>query len=145
MTHRAFKRKVLAYITQGDRLLVFRQPDYLSWGIQVPGGSIEPGEDHDAAVIREVEEETGLRNVEISAYLGSLFTARPEHMRELHCYHLTVTQPVPEQWRHYELHSTSRVGPIAFDFFWVPIDRPGVKLYRGHEMISYLQQPIFVG
>ena len=47
MTNRAFKRKVLAYITQGDRLLVFRQPDYLSWGVQVPGGSIEPGEDHD--------------------------------------------------------------------------------------------------
>jgi 8-oxo-dGTP pyrophosphatase MutT (NUDIX family) len=144
MTHRAFKRKVLAYITQGDRLLVFRQPDYLSWGIQVPGGGIEPGEDHDLAVLREVFEETGLREVAIVSYLGSLFTARPEHMRELHCYHLAVTQPTPERWRHYEMHSTSRVGPIAFDFFWVPIQNPGITLYRGHEMISRLPQPILI-
>lgn len=142
MTHRAFKRKVLAYITQGDRLLVFRQPDYPTWGIQVPGGSIEPGEDYDFAVLREVFEETGLKDVAIVSYLGSLFTARPEHMRELHCYHLTVTQPTRDQWRHYEMHSTSRVGPIAFDFFWVPVQNPGITLYRGHEMISRLAQPI---
>lgn len=144
MSNRAFKRKVLAYITQGDRLLVFRQPDYPTWGVQVPGGSIEPGENYDLAVLREVFEETGLRDVKIVSYLGSLFTARPEHMRELHCYHLATTTPIDEQWRHYEMHSTSRVGPIAFDFFWVPIKNPGVTLYRGHEMLSLLPQPILI-
>ena len=144
MSQLSFKRKVLAYITQGDRLLVFRQPDYPTWGTQVPGGSIETGENYQDAVIREVFEETGLKDVRVVSYLGSLFTARPEHMRELHCYHLTLTQPAPETWRHYELHSTSRVGPIAFDFFWVPMRSKSFRLYRGHEMIDRLQQPILL-
>ncbi len=144
MTSLSFKRKVLAYITDGDRLLVFRQPDYPTWGTQVPGGSIEAGENYETAVIREVLEETGLEDVRMVSYLGSMFTARPDHMRELHCYHLMLAKPAPETWRHYELHSTSRVGPIAFDFFWMPMGNPNFRLYRGHEMISRLQQPILV-
>jgi len=47
------KYKVAAYITQADWLLVFSEPAYPAAGIQIPGGSIEPGEDPDRAMLRE--------------------------------------------------------------------------------------------
>ena len=42
-------QKVYAYITRGDRLLVFRHPYVPEAGIQVPGGSVESDEDADDA------------------------------------------------------------------------------------------------
>ena len=48
-------------------LLVFKHP---TAGIQIPAGTVEAGEDLETAVKREVYEETGLRSVEIEAYLG---------------------------------------------------------------------------
>lgn len=41
------KYKVAAYITQANWLLVFSEPDYPAAGIQIPGGTVEPGEPHD--------------------------------------------------------------------------------------------------
>ena len=38
------KQKVLAYIIQDDRLLVFRHTQFPEAGIQVPGGTVEQGE-----------------------------------------------------------------------------------------------------
>lgn len=64
--------KVAALITHGTgasrRLLVFEHP---SGGIQVPAGSVEPGEDPAAAVLREVHEESGLTTAQIVRALGS--------------------------------------------------------------------------
>lgn len=56
----AYKDKVLAYITHGNRLLVFRHPHAPEAGIQVPAGTVEEGEDPGTAVLREAAEETGL-------------------------------------------------------------------------------------
>ena len=44
------KQKALVYITWGDKLLVFSHPDFPEAGIQVPAGTIEPGEEPGAAV-----------------------------------------------------------------------------------------------
>jgi 8-oxo-dGTP pyrophosphatase MutT (NUDIX family) len=65
--------KVTAFVTRGDgterELLVFRHP---SAGIQLPAGTVEPGEAIAAAVRREVAEETELTQVTIVARLASL-------------------------------------------------------------------------
>jgi len=52
----AIIQKVLAYVTWGDKLLVFSHPDFPEAGIQVPAGTIEPGEEPEAAVLREAFE-----------------------------------------------------------------------------------------
>jgi hypothetical protein len=65
------KHKVAAYITQADWLLVFSEPAYPAAGTQIPGGTIQPGEDPDSAVLREAEEETGLTGLRIRRYLGT--------------------------------------------------------------------------
>ncbi len=57
--------KVTAYITDGDKLLVFSHPHHPDAGIQVPTGTVEQSEPLDDAVLREAHEETGLDNLEI--------------------------------------------------------------------------------
>jgi hypothetical protein len=37
------KHKVLAYITHGERLLIFSHPDAPEAGLQVPGGDVGTG------------------------------------------------------------------------------------------------------
>lgn len=55
----------------GDVLLLKRPADDFMPGIhELPSGKVEPGEALDAALIREVKEETGLDVADISAYLG---------------------------------------------------------------------------
>jgi len=53
--------------------LVFRHP---SAGIQLPAGTVEAGEEIDAAVLREVREETGLTEVVLVAQFASVSEAR---------------------------------------------------------------------
>ena len=64
-------QKVTAFIVRErdgiKELLVFKHP---TAGVQIPAGTVEAGENLETAVKREVYEETGLRSVEIEAYLG---------------------------------------------------------------------------
>ncbi len=70
------KRKAFAYITHGDRLLVFRHPAAPDAGIQVPAGSMRTGERPEDAVLREAREETGLADLVLVGALG-------EHRRDM--------------------------------------------------------------
>ena len=47
------RNKVFAYIIRGEHLLVFRHVDFPEAGIQIPGGTMEGGEDPALAVLRE--------------------------------------------------------------------------------------------
>lgn len=74
--------KVTAFVTrsakQGQELLVFEHP---SAGIQLPAGTVEPGEPIESAALREVEEETGLSLCRVAARLGVLTQVLPDHQR----------------------------------------------------------------
>ncbi|MCA9940989.1 MAG: NUDIX domain-containing protein [Anaerolineales bacterium] len=74
--------KVTAFVTRGRgataELLVFAHP---TAGIQLPAGTVEVMERPDAAVLREVREETGLQNVQIEAHLGDLRHDLPPDLR----------------------------------------------------------------
>ncbi len=74
--------KVSAFITQERQdvksLLVFKHP---TAGIQIPAGSVEPGEDIQTTAIRETSEETGLQHARIEAYLGCIENELDTHQR----------------------------------------------------------------
>ena len=65
--------KVTAFITrwqrEGPELLVLRHP---SAGLQLPVGTVKINESLENAVLREVAEETGLADVKMVTYLGSI-------------------------------------------------------------------------
>lgn len=121
------RRKVVAYILNADRLLVFRHEDDPSGRVHVPVGTVEPDESPDRAVMREAFEETGLLRLELVAYLGSrerCFVRDAERHHHLRLYYrIHAAAPVRESWRHVELDPTD--GPassVALDFWWLRLD-----------------------
>ena len=74
--------KVTAFVTRerngAKELLLFKHP---TAGIQLPAGTVEDGETPDTAVIREVLEETALRNVKIEQSLGCIENELEENER----------------------------------------------------------------
>lgn len=129
------KHKVLAYITHGERLLILSHPDCPEAGLQVPAGTLEPGEDPAEGVLREAFEETGLNGLRLNAFLGEYDQDFPEvgHVHHRCFYHLVCEKPPPERWIHYEWHpSDGSPAPIRFEFFWVPLPDGVPELAPGH-------------
>lgn len=135
--------RVCAYITQGDRLLVFSHPHHPEAGLQVPGGTIEEGETPLAAVLREAHEETGLTDLTVRSYLGvreyDLHPYGRNEVERRHFFHLDFCGQAPATWRHFEMHpSDGSEAPIEFEFFWVrlPDDVPELIAGQGDLLVS---------
>ncbi len=118
--------KVVAYITCRGHLLVFRQPKSPEAGIQVPAGTIDPGESPATAILREAHEETGLDGLTIRSFLGAREfqfrrnTGKRERVRR-HYFHLECdTADVTRRWIHLEqTPSEGPPDPIPFELYWV--------------------------
>ncbi|WP_425089242.1 NUDIX hydrolase [Stappia sp.] len=124
------KHKAYIYLTAGRDLLVFRQPDQPYVGLQIPGGTVDPGESHLGAALREFHEETGLA---VSHALDTLTEqlvlfdnelGRDIHSRRL--YHAAMPLDAParqrERWEHFEMTPSAGGDPIRFELFWIDID-----------------------
>jgi len=140
-------RKVMAYVTHEKRLLVFAHPDFPEAGIQVPAGTVEPGEDPDRAVMREAFEETGLTCLELVRFLGErnyeMSDFGRNEIQHRRFYHLTCTERPQERWQHAET-SGGKHEAIMFDFFWTVFPDDVPDLIAGHgdmlpELVSSLE------
>ena len=126
--------KAVVYITHDDRLLVFCHRQHPEAGVQVPGGTLERGEEPARGALREAEEETGLAGLQLVRYLGArehlVFASGSCQWQRWHFFHLTVHGECPEIWRHWEVNASDGSGPLEFELFWVPL-RDGLPELSG--------------
>jgi 8-oxo-dGTP pyrophosphatase MutT (NUDIX family) len=127
----SIKRKAFAVITRGSgstrEVLLLLHPDHPDAGIQLPAGTMRPGEDPVAAATREAGEETGLTQLGLVDILGeAMFDARPWGRHELHhrtFVHFVCHQPTPPAWEHWEEDPDDLPGErIRFELRWFPLD-----------------------
>ena len=118
--------KVVCYLVRDCRLLVFRHVDW-PWeevGIQVPAGTIEPGESPETAAVRETREETGLDRVTVVRKLGeSEYDVRPyrDEVHHRHFFLLRVEGEVADRWASGEA-SPPTAARERFECFWIPLE-----------------------
>ena len=126
------KRKVFAYITQGNDLLVFEHEDAPEAGIQVPAGTLEDGETPEQGVLREAKEETGLEKLSIVRFLGEQIRDMSDYgKQEIHhryFYQLRSDEKTEKSWQHGEKYPSDEGeydGSFRqiFNFYRVDIGR----------------------
>ena len=98
---RGVEEIVLAAIVDAERRVLI-QPRVGDPGLaaawELPGGKIEPGEDHAAALVREVEEETGI-GVRVGDLAVALCHSYPDRRVALYAYLcLPVGTETPPRW-----------------------------------------------
>jgi len=129
--------KAYVYLTCGTELLVFDEPDTPELGLQVPGGTIDPGESYLQGAMREFAEETGLDldaafeqfssqdlPFETMPAVGPYKAPAGRPLKGRHIrrhYHVCLTERPGDTWEHFEMHPSNGGDPIRFRFFWLDV------------------------
>jgi 8-oxo-dGTP pyrophosphatase MutT (NUDIX family) len=130
-------QRATAYLTDATgRLLVFDHVDAPETGTQVPAGGILPGEEPEAAVLRELLEESGLRDAMVVRKLGEAwYRAKPGNVPEgleeqvQHAFHLRLEgTATSERWLWDEM-SGGDVILHRFELRWVPLVEAAALLW----------------
>jgi len=116
------RHKVLAYITRerdGRReLLVFTHRDDPEAGVQVPAGTVEPGEPIEDALFREIREESGLTDAQLVRQLAEHEEVEWDNNR--HVFHLIAPNGAPDRWAHI-VHGQGEDAGMVFEYRWVDL------------------------
>ncbi|MFC7212731.1 NUDIX domain-containing protein [Saliphagus sp. GCM10025334] len=116
-----YVHKSCAYITRDEaELLAFESPEHD--GLQIPKGTIEPGESPRAAVFREIVEESGLSAVGSTSHVASDVWNRyesPPKYYVRHFFHATV-HDAPDEFTHVVTGEGEEVG-LEFEYSWIDL------------------------
>ena len=116
-------------IDEQGRLLVFLHPG--DAGMQLPKGTVEPGESPEDAVRRELLEESGIAYDGELVPLGTLDREceagiegnREKHSQLWHLFLMRAPAPLPERFEHVAIGSPEEHG-LVFRFSWLAPDAP---------------------
>lgn len=134
----SYTDRVLAYVTRerdGRReLLVFEHRDDPGSGLQVPAGRLELGEDLEAGLLRELEEEAGLTDARIRRKLGTFAPGTLPHGTSYTNHAFEVEAPgAPDAWEH-EVFGDGDDAGFVFVYRWEPLS-PTLGLWLGTDPV----------
>ena len=127
------KHKVYAYVTRmvdGNRqILAYSHRNHPKAGIQIPGGTVEPGEREQETLYREIEEESGLVHLKYIGKLDKAIQSNKPKKEVRHFYLVESYESPPDSWTH-TVQSFGKDDGHVFDFFWVNL-REAEKVLGG--------------
>lgn len=132
---RTVVNKVVCYVVREGRLLVFTHLDHPMEvaGVQVPAGTVEPGETPAEAAIRETREETGVEAVilrELGTATYDLAPARDE-LAHRTFFLLEPWDHVRERWTAGESDPSTGGAGERWECWWMPLS-------QGHVLVAGL-------
>lgn len=139
-----YKKKVYAYITREKegimQLLVHTHRDIPEAGVQVPGGTVDEGETLEEAVLREVLEEAGLRDLFIERFVGDYMTyvKEKQEYQKRHFFHMTLLQNINDSWDHTVSAGEEDEG-LVFSYKWINIVNCPSLAARQDEFLHVLE------
>jgi mutator protein MutT len=104
-----------AVIEHDDHLLVTRRPrgTHLEGYWEFPGGKCDPGETHEACLVRELREELGA-DATIDAEIFSVTHQYPDRTVELHFFRCRLTSvPIPQLGQEMQWVTREQLGSLA--------------------------------
>lgn len=126
-------KKAFGYVTrfkEGQKQVLVFQHSIPEAGIQIPKGTVEPGESTYDAVIREVQEETGLDNFTVEAFIAEDLFEYKEGVVHHRFFYEIQTMDDREAWDYKPTGGGGEIG-LTFHFFWIHA-HDEVKLVKGH-------------
>jgi 8-oxo-dGTP pyrophosphatase MutT (NUDIX family) len=101
---------------------------------------MKAGESPQNAVMREAQEETGLGQLELRAFLGTenhdLAVFGVPEIQQRHFFHLEHRGAAPPTWQHYETDpSEGEEEQILFEFSWAVLPDGVPKLHAGQDAL----------
>ncbi len=126
-------RKAYGYVIrrkeEKKQVLVFRHP-ITEAGIQIPKGTVKSEEDTKHAVIREIEEETGLSNFTVKGLLAEDFWVNDDGVTHNRFFYEIHAANVLDEWDYQPTGGGGEEG-LTFHFFWIS-SQDEVEIIRGH-------------
>ena len=93
----------------------------------MPAGRLDPGEELVPALMREIEEESGLTGLRLLRELPGFEEHYPTRY-ENHGFHLVPTEELPDEWDHVVQGDGDDAG-FVFRYRWEAIE-PGMRLFN---------------
>ena len=116
---------VAAVIEYEGKLLAFQRGvskyDYVSKKFEFPGGKVEEGEDHRAALARELYEELSIE-ADVQNFITTIEHAYPDFSIKMHCYLVRVSKFDGALAEHKSFAHVSLSEARELD--WIEADRP---------------------